>query len=202
VAREPAAQQRFSGTVAVSLAEHRVDAGLGRERSTGLVLGAGAGLQVSRRLDLAVRAQGGSLDASSSGAVDRDVGEIGIAASVAAGSWLSLQAGVARRVYSTLLARQGWMLAGVGAEAHFTYTGTPVRGLARLWWLPVASVSGLPRPDLAFTAATGLEYRTGAFTLGAVYSLERYDFPAEAAVQRVEQLAALTLRLDVRPGRQ
>ena len=38
-------------------------------------------------------------------------------------------------------------------------------------------------------------------TLGALYSLERYDFPAQGANPRLEQLAAVTLRLDVGLGR-
>ncbi len=51
---------------------------------------------------------------------------------------------------------------------------------------------------MAFRAATGLEYRIRTTTLGVEYSLERYDFPAEAGVRRLEQLSALTLRLELR----
>ena len=51
---------------------------------------------------------------------------------------------------------------------------------------------------MAFRAATGLEYRVRAATLGVEYSLERYDFPVEAGVRRLEQLSAVTVRLELR----
>jgi len=60
------------------------------------------------------------------------------------------------------------------------------------------SASGLRGPDTAFRAATGLEYRVRTTTLCVEYSLERYDFPAEAGVRRLEQLSAVTLLLELR----
>src|SRR5256886_11437583 len=50
--------------------------------------------------------------------------------------------------------------------------------------LPVVSVTGLPDPGVAFRAATGLEYRIRAATLGVEYSLERYDFPINRSEER------------------
>ncbi|HEU5260153.1 MAG TPA: hypothetical protein VFU41_01890 [Gemmatimonadales bacterium] len=196
-----AAQQRFSGSAWASLAEHRVDAGFGLERASGLVFGAAVSAHVGPRLELALRAQGGSLEASTAGAVDRDLGEIALATRVAAASFLSLQAEASRRVYSSAIARQAWTLVGVGAEVQVPFIEKAVRGLARAGFLPVVSVEGLHRPDLAFTAAAGLEYAAGAITLRALYSLERYDFPAQDAGRRPEQLSALTLQLSLAPAR-
>jgi len=201
-AREPAAaQQRLSGSVLVSLAEHRVDAGFGLERASGLVFGGTASAHLGPRLELGLRAQGGSLEASTPGAVDRDVGEIALAAKVTAASWLSLQAEARRRVYSSAIARQGWTLVGVGAEAQVPFTEKAVRGLARVGLLPVVSVKGLHRPNVAFTAAVGLAYAAGAITLRSLYSLERYDFPAQDGGRRREQLSALTLQLSLATAR-
>ena len=180
-----------------SLAQHRVEAGFGVERSLGPILGAVATLRSGPRLTLAVRALGGSLFGSN-GVLDRDVGELGIQASVATGPWLSLQAGAARRVYATRVARQAWTTVGLGATARVAFAGGAIHGVWLAALLPVVSVSGLRGPDVAFRAATGLEYVVRTTTVGVEYSLERYDFPAAAGVRRLEQLSALSLRLELR----
>jgi hypothetical protein len=181
----------------VSLAEHRVDAGFGVERSLGPILGAVGILRSGPRLTLAVRALGGSLFGSK-GVLDRDVGELGVEASVVTAPWLAFQARAVRRAYSTKLGRQTWSMVGLGATARVGFAGGTIHGVWRAALLPVVSVSGLRGPDTAFRAATGLEYRVRTTTLGVEYSLERYDFPAEAGVRRLEQLSALTLRLELR----
>jgi hypothetical protein len=126
------------------------------------------------------------------------VGEVGVAARVGATSWLDAEVGAARRVYSSSIARQGWTLIHVGATARVMFAGNAIRGVASAGLLPIASVAGLPNPDRAFRARTGLEYRIRSATLIFDYSLERYDFPTEEGVRRLEQLSALTLRLDLR----
>jgi hypothetical protein len=184
----------------VSLAEHRVDAGYGVERSTGALLGAWASVRVVPHVELALRVSGGTLNASTPSAIERDVGEVGVDARWSASPWLVLLVGAARRVYSTDLGRQAWTTAGAGAEARLPLLEEGLRGVLRASLLPVVSVSGAPGPNLGVSAAAGLEYRWPAVGIGALYSLERYDFPRQGAVQRLEQLAALTLRLDISPG--
>ena len=198
VGAAPAGAQR-AWTVApfASLAEHRVDAGFGVERSLGPMLGGLGTLRFGPRLDVAVRALGGRL-IGSTGVLDRDVGELGVEASVGTVPWLALQAGVARRAYSTKLGRQTWTLVGLGARARMAFAGDAIHSVWRAALLPTVSASGLRGPDTAFRAATGLEYRVRSTTLCVEYSLERYDFPAEAGVRRLEQLAALTLLLELR----
>jgi len=192
-----AAQRSLVVVPLVSLAEHRVDAGFGIERSLGPILGGVGTLAFGSRLTLAVRALGGSLFGSK-GVLDRDVGELGVEASVATVPWLSLQAGAARRAYATKLGRQGWTTVDLGAAARLAFAGGAIHGVWRAALFPVVSVSGLRGPDVAFRAATGLEYRVRTTTLGVEYSLERYDFPAEGGVRRLEQLSAVTLRFELR----
>jgi hypothetical protein len=192
-----AAQRALAVAPLVSLAEHRVDAGFGLERSLGPILGGVATLRSGPRFALAVRALGGSLFGSK-GVLDRDVGELGVEASVVTAPWLAFQAGAARRAYSTKLGRQTWNMVGLGATARAAFAGDAIHGVWRAALLPVVSVSGLRTPDVAYRAAAGLEYRVRTATLGVEYSLERYDFPAQAGVRRLEQLAGVTLRLDVR----
>ena len=194
----PAAAQRAL-TVAplVSLAEHRVDAGFGVERSLGPILGGVGTVRFSPRVTVAVHALGGSLFGSQ-GVLDRDVGELGVEASVITVPWLALEAGATRRAYSTKLGRQTWTLVGLGATARMAFAGNAIHGVWRAALLPAVSASGLRGPDRAFRAATGLAYRVRTTTLGVEYSLERYDFPAAAGVRRLEQLSALTLLLELR----
>lgn len=191
------AQRALTVAPLVSLAEHRVDAGFGVERSLGPILGAVGTLRLRPGLAVAVRALGGSLFGAN-GVLDRDVGELGVEGSVAAGPWLSLQAGAARRAYGTKVGRQTWTTVDIGAVARVAFAGGIIHGVGRAALLPVVSVTGLPDPGVAFRAATGLEYGIRAATLGVEYSLERYDFPIDQGVHRVEQLAALTLRLGLR----
>jgi len=191
------AQRALTVAPLVSLVEHRVDAGFGVERSLGPILGGVGTLRFGPRLAVAVRAFGGSLFGST-GVLDRDVGELGVEASVLTLPWLVLQAGAARRAYSTKLGRQTWTLVSLGGTARMAFAGDAIHSVWRAALLPAVSASGLRGPDMAFRAATGLEYRIRTTTLGVEYSLERYDFPAEAGVRRLEQLSALTLRLELR----
>lgn len=188
----------MTGAALGSFVEHRVDAGYGLERSSGPVVGGEAVLHVGGRWQFALRVQGGTLTARTAGALDRDVGEVGVEAAMRVVPWLTLRAGISRRAYGTLLARQRWAIVGLGAEARVPIAGGTWQGIARGALLPVVAVNGLD-PDVAFAAASGMEYRRGSASLGVLYSLERHDFPAQPTV-RLEQLSALTVRLALRLG--
>ncbi len=179
-----AAQGPVTASGFVSLAEHRVDAGYGVERSTGALVGAVATLRIGHRLEVAVRAQGGTLNASPGGAIDRDVGEIGAQARWLVDSWLVLEAGAARRVYSTLLGRQAWATAGAGAEARLPLLESGLTGVLRASLLPVVSVNGTQGPDVGVLAAAGISYHWPTLGVSALYSLERYDFQAPPLARR------------------
>ena len=72
-----AAQRELTVAPLVSLAEHRVAAGFGVERSLGPIVGGVGTVRFSPRLAVAVRALGGSLFGAK-GVLDRDVGELGV----------------------------------------------------------------------------------------------------------------------------
>ncbi len=194
------AQITLSGTAAASLFVHQVDIGYGVEESRGLLLAAEGAVTFRSRLDLTLRAAGGSLTTSAAGAENRDVGEVGIEASVITARWLALRGSATSRTYSTAIARQRWTLVEVGAEARLDFATSPVRGILRGGLLPVVSVNGLPRPDVALTAAAGIEYRSGPVTGGLFYGLERYDFPDQGAGRRLEQVSTLTFRFSAQRG--
>jgi len=192
------AQIAASGTALVSFAEHQVDIGYGVEKSNGLLLGAEGVVDVWSRLALGIRAAGGSLSTQAMGTQDRDVGEVGIQASVVPAVWLALRGGATWRPYSTAIARQRWTTVELGAEARLDFATSPVRGVLRGSLLPVVSVDGLPGPDVALSGAAGIEYSAGSLTGGLFYGLERYDFPDQGAGRRLEQLSTLTFRFSVR----
>ena len=192
------AQIAVSGTALASFAEHRVDIGYGVEKSSGPLLGAEGAVDLWSRLTLGIRAAGGALSTQAVGAQDRDLGELGIQASVVAVRWLALRGGATWRTYSTAIARQRWTTVELGAEARLDFATSPVRGVLRAGLLPVVSVEGLPGPDVALTAAAGIEYSARSVTGGLFYGLERYDFPDQGTGRRLEQVSTLTLRLSVR----
>ena len=195
--RSTCAQLRATGTASASLFMHQVDIGYGVEESTGLVFGVEGAVEVGSRLVLAVHAAGGSLSTQAVGAQDRNVGEIGMRTSVLPKPWLALFGSATSRTYSTELARQRWTTVQVGAEAHADFATIPVRGVLRGALVPVVTVRGLPDPNVALTAAAGLEYSSGAFTGGMFYGLERYDFPDAGAGRRLEQVSTFSFRFSV-----
>jgi hypothetical protein len=146
------------------------------------------------RLALRLVTLSGSLDAAGPGAIDRDVADVGAEVEVVALPWLAAQAGVRRRTYSTVLARQRWTTLHVGAEARLRFTETGLSGIVRGAVLPGVWVNGLDQPDRAFTVASGMEYRRGRASVAVLYSVERYRFPAGAKPSRREQMAALALK--------
>jgi hypothetical protein len=189
-----AAQWTLRGSGVVSVMRHRVDAGFGVEPSGGVTLGGELVVGKGDRLALRLVTLSGSLDAAGPGAIDRDVADVGAEVEVVALPWLAAQAGVRRRTYSTVLARQRWTTLHVGAEARLRLTETGLSGIVRGAALPGVWVNGLDQPDLAFTVASGMEYHRGRASVAVLYSVERYRFPAGAKPSRREQIAALALK--------
>jgi len=195
------AQRRFEAAAFVAAVELRVDPGSGLERFSGPMIGGEALLHAGTLWTFAVRVGDGSLTARTPGELNRDVGELSAEGRVHAGTGLSFSAGVCRRVYSTELARQRWNTLQVGVEGRLPFLGGAMQAVARGALLPVVAVNGLDHPKTAYAVGTGLEYQLGQGAIGIVYSLERYDFPAQATMQRLEQVSALTVRGVVRVGR-
>jgi hypothetical protein len=193
------AQVAVMGSVLTGVAEHSVDAGYGVEHASGPILGGAASVYVFDRMEVALEALGASLSAASPDVLDQDVGQITARLRVRTVRWLAVEAGYVRRVYSTALARQTWTMIATGVEVRVAILDGAVHGVARVDLLPSVSVNGLPKPDLAFTSAAGLDYHYGSFTAGILYSLERCDFPVVTSTQRLEQLTALSLRLGWHP---
>ena len=193
------AQRGVRAAATLAHADHRVDAGFGPERSSGFVLGGEVRIAVRHGLTLAAAGSAGHLGADGNDGIDRDIAQLNVSAQLVPLAWLALEAGLAVRTYSTVVARQRWTLVRLSAEARVPLSGEVVHALGRAGLFPLVSVNGLPGPDVAFETAVGLEYARGRWTVDLHYSLERCDFPFQGAGERSEQLAALTLRLGWTP---
>ena len=195
---EMGAAQVLTAAASVSSAEHRVDAGIGVERSSGLLGGGRVTLGLPPRVELDFTATAGTLERDSANAEERHLAEVGFDARYRPLSWLWFETGVATRTYSAPIAVQRWTSLRLGAAARVPFFGDRAEAVGRLLFLPLVAVTGLEQPELAITAAAGIEYRLGPVAAGLFYSLERYDFPAQNGVTRFEQLSALTLRASAR----
>ena len=193
-----AAQVALSGVGGLMVAEHRVDAGFGVERTLGPVASAGIVVHLHSRLWMALQASAGSLGARASQGMDRDFGEVTVTAQWRGRSWLAAEVGATARSYSSLVGRQRWILVRTGGEVRVPLAWGGAEGVLRLGYLPVVAVSTLEAPRLAFAAGAGMEYRRGRARLRAVYELERYDFPVTGTANRLEQLSAVSVSLSVR----
>jgi hypothetical protein len=184
----------LSGVVTVTHGDHRVEAGLGVERATGLLVGGAARLRL-RGIAVTLSGETGHLTAvQGSGGIDRDVSQVGAVAQVTPLPWLVLESAVTLRSFGTVVARQRWTLVGAGAQARIPLSGETFWALGHAHLLPLVAVNGLPNAATAFDAGTGLAYRRGRFLFDLTYSLERCDFPWQGSTRRSEQLGTLALR--------
>jgi len=183
-----------SGILMLAHGDHRVDAGFGVERATGLLIGGATTLR-HRGIALTVSGEAGHLTAvQGTGGIDRDVSQVGAVAQFTPLPWLVLEAGVTLRGYGTVVARQRWTLVRAGAEARVPLSGETFWAVGHAHLLPRVTVNGLPNAATAFDAGTGLAYRRGRLLFDLTYTLERCDFPSQGSTRRSEQLGKLALR--------
>lgn len=188
------AQLPVTTGASVSLAEHRVTAGAGLERSSGTMFGLWATTKVPwQAIEARASLRAGSLGANERSAFDRDVGEVSLDAAMPVSDWLGLNAGVVVRRYESSLAAQRWVWGEVGIHGRRSMLEDALKLSAGLSIMPWVSVSGISRPDLAVAAHSAVGYTTGRLTATIRYGLERFDFPARNAVRRLEELSSLEL---------
>jgi hypothetical protein len=183
----------LSGVVTVTHADHRVDAGFGVERTTGVLVGGATRLR-RRGIALTLSGETGHLTAvEGTGGIDRDLAQVGAVVHFTALPWLVLESGVTLRSFGTVVARQQWTLVRAGAEARVPLSGETFWAIGRAHLLPIVSVNGLPDAATAFDAGTGLAFRRGRVVFDFMYTLERCAFPWQGNTRRTEQLGTLTL---------
>lgn len=188
------AQLPVTAGASLSLAEHRVTAGAGLERSSGTMFGLWATMILPwEALEARAALRAGSLGATEQSAFDRDVGEVSLGGSLPLNPWLGLDAGLVVRRYESALAAQRWVWGEIGLHGRTSLLEDAVKLSAGLSIMPWVSVSGVSRPDLAVAAHSVVGYTTGRLTATVRYSLERFDFSARDRVRRLEELSSLEL---------
>lgn len=195
-----ASQMIFQSRAEIGRVEHRVRNAGQVEWSSGTVFGGALGLRIGGRLEVWGEARGGRLAAQSPDGDDREFAEIQLVGARELGPWLTLQGGAGVRSYASGPFRQRWTTLRVGAEARVPLALEGVRGVVRGQWMPVVAVSGLARPNLALGASVGVEWLGSRVSVGALYTLERYDFPGGATTKRLEEISALQVRVTGRFG--
>lgn len=191
-------QVSLQGRAEIGRFEHRVRQADSVAPSSGVVLGSALGLVVADRFEVWGEARGGRLAADSPDGEDRDFAEVQLLGNATVRPWLAVQGAATARTYSTSLARQRWTMLRLGAQARVPLALEGVHGIVRGHWMPVVTVSGLPRPDVALTAGAGVEWRGSRLGFTVLYTFERYDFPGSPASQRLEEVSSLQLRGMVR----
>ena len=190
-----------AASAVVALADHRVDAGLGFERTTGPLFGVQLEAIPLEGTLLSIRALGGALGARTPSTDARDLGEVAATARMRLVPWLDARAVLTTRTFTSSLARQRWTSAAIGADLRMTMLEGRLEGTAGGQFLPLVRVSGHTPPDIGFSASMGLRYVARRYLVAFGYQLERYDFPTIAAERRLEEHTLLTLRAGYRFGR-
>ena len=192
------------GTVSpvIATADHRVDAGFGREQTAGLLFGGQLDIEPDERFLVSLRALGGTLevDHSTPLADSRSVGELTLGTRMELLPWLRGTASVTGRSYEGALARQHWSELAVGGEAHLPIIDGLVDGSLGLSLVPLVKVTGREAPDLAVSGIARLRHAGERFDIAIGYSIESYNFPTVRGVDRVEEFSMLYLRAGVRIG--
>lgn len=187
-------QLPVSAGVSMSFAEHRVTAGAGLEQSSGTLFGLWATTALPwHMLEARASLRAGSLGAHERAAIDRDVGELSLGASVPLRTWLGLDAGLVVRRYESALAAQRWVWGAIGVRGHLSLLEQTLALSGGLSIMPWVSVSGISRPDLAVAAQSAIGYTAGRLTATMRYELERFDFSARGEARRLEELSSLEL---------
>ncbi len=184
-----------------AVADHRVDAGFGYERSTGPLFGAQIDLEPTDRMTLTLRALGGTLEAQTPAAESRGLGEVMLSTRIDVLPWLRGTAAALTRSYDGALARQRWSELSVGGEGHLALVDGLVDGSIGFALAPLVQVSGQQGPDLSVAGSARLRHSGERLDLAIGYTLERYDFATSAGVSRVEEISMLVFRAGLRIGR-
>jgi hypothetical protein len=188
----------FAAVAAV--ADHRVDIGTGTEKTSGPVFGAEFDIPLTGQLSVGGQVLAGELSAGATGIEDRTVTDFGLKLGYGALPWGTLELSSGIRNYSTTFSTQRWASISTGGRAHLAALDGLVLGHVSFAFLPLVSVSGIQSPSLGLQAGAGLDFREGRFTAGLRYELERFNFPARAGIQRIEQFAILRFRVGLALG--
>lgn len=200
LAAHGAVAQRLGADAAVHAAEHRVDAGIGLEKSHGPLFGAALRVMLVKQVHVRADVMTGSLTAdNTTAAVDHDVSSLRGIVGFQVTDWLTLDAGAGTRVYTAPIASQRWTTTLLGAELRVPFAHKLFEATGTFAFLPTVSVTDIAETNAGLLASVGMRALVGQFGLAVTYWLERYEFPPADGIVRNERLAALTFQGSWRP---
>jgi hypothetical protein len=189
-------------TLLGGFAEHRVSQGVGLEKTSGPLFGGAMGLALGGALSLRLQFLTGRLKKDTVTVLkDRSIAAGRLEAGIQISPWLTVLVGGEARRYE-VVGTERWLIGRAGAEANVSLGGGPLRGIARIFVLPLISIANnlgtatAPSSGLASEIGLGLEGRHVAGSL--LYSVERYSFPSSTG--RKEQFGALLFRVGYKLG--
>jgi len=187
--------------VTAGFGEHRIDipttaGGLGLEKTSGAIYGGGADILTGGVLSFRFQFMTGTLTSDTATASDRTVYDGSFDAGLNIAPWLTVLAGGEARTYETI-ATERWLMLRVGGEASFSLGGGPLRGIARIFLMPLVSLASSQStptaPSFGVQSRFGLGFENRTFSSSLTYDIERYSFPSNTS--RREQFAALMFKL-------
>ena len=197
--RDAVVAARPTASAVAGFMDHRVDAGLGVERSSGPVFGGALDVKLIHGTSASLRAIAGTLDPRTGPAETRKVAQVDATGRLHVLPWLDATMRGTVRTYGSDLARQNWSQVALALEGLFPIAGN-VEGSFGAVLIPFTRVSGHPSPDLALGGSTGLRWRAERLDIALNYAQERYDFPGTARGERLEEQGMLILRAGYRLG--
>lgn len=190
-----------AASVVTAVADHRVDASLGFERTAGPLFGVQLEAIPLEGTLIALRAVGGTLSARSPAADERDMGEIAAIGRMRLLRWLDARGAITTRTFSSPLARQRWTSVSLGPDLRMTMLDGRIEGTAGAQLLPIVHISRHSSPDLGVAASMGIRHVSHRYILALAYQLERFDFASVAGERRIEEHSMLVLRAGYRFGK-
>ncbi len=188
----------------VSTDAHRIVASSGLEKTGGLMYGLGADVITRGFLSFHGQFTIGTLAVDTNAQTKRQTTDAFMDVGVLALPWLTFRGGVGARAYRLQFPGgapdivQRWWFIRAGADARLGLGGGPLSGVIGITLLPLSSRStssgGQANPTIGLTSVTGLDYRSGRFSAGLRYFLDRYNFERGSAIQ-AEQFSGLLLKL-------
>lgn len=195
------AQTGASVSFLLSSEAHQVDAGFGMLKTSGWVPGAAVAVSITPHLGAQLTARSGTLNAPSGATDNEDVAELSALLQVSPAGWVSFNLFGTTRSVTTILARQHWTTAGLGADLRMPLIGSATEGFLRVNVPLVTNVSGLAAPTVAVEGGAGLRYRQGRVLGQLFYDLRRFDFAPVGGRTRLEEISTLTAGVGLLFGR-
>lgn len=201
-------RQRFiTPYLSAGFAEHRIDdqgpGGNGLAKTSGAIFGGGLDITTRGMLSFRLNFMTGTLGSDTVTVTrDRKMTQGSFDAGLAISPGLTVLAGAQVRRYETLQIER-WLMLRAGGEATFNLGGGALRGIVRVFVLPLISLASdqggaTTAPSFGLQSELGIGFENRRISSSLTYDIERFSFPNTAA--RKEQFGALLFRFGYKFG--